>query len=128
MPTGVSEIQKLLLNNIKQVLSDELPIEKAKVICQQVQSLINVTRLGIELEQRDVEFNIPIELTADRKLISEQESEPEVEEIIDAKPTEKVRILQPGVTGDELVGRKQVDPRNLDHKTGRPKGATDPFN
>lgn len=129
MPTGIIEIQKLLLQNIKDVINDKLTIDKAKVICQQVQTIINVTKFGCELEQRfEKDFVVPVELFETKKLPSVNPIPEEAEEPIDAKPVEKIRILQPGVTGDELAGRKQIEPKKLDPKTGRPKDATDPFN
>lgn len=132
MPTGIVEIQKMLLQNIQGVIDESLSIEKAKVICQQVQTIINVTKFGCELEQRfEKKLSVPVELFETKKPPSvnpiSEEAE-ETEEPIDAKPVEKIRILQPGVTGDELAGRKQIDPKKLDPKTGRPKDQTDPFN
>jgi len=55
--------------------------------------------------------------------------EPKVVEEPVAEPIkEKIRIIPPGMTGDELVGRNQLKPDDIDPKTGRPKDLLDPFN
>jgi hypothetical protein len=131
MPTGIIEIQKLLLQNIKDVINDKLTIDKAKVICQQIQTVINVTKFGCELEQRfEKEFVVPIELFEEKpEIIQIAESVKEINEPEEPKRIiERIKIIPPGMTGDELIGRKQIDVKKLDPKTGRPKDQTDPFN
>jgi hypothetical protein len=51
-----------------------------------------------------------------------------IEEPVVEPIKEKIRVIPPGMTGDELVGRNQLKPEDIDPKTGRPNNSTDPFN